>query len=154
MSDDNILENVNVSIEKVAPGASSTTVINDFGLCANVVEKVFIHGGGNGEVEITGDKLKRRMVGTELTLSYLERALINTGIKVTVDDTHDYKIRPNYDSVLNNGLAIFGYENDKKTDEIKIVIINLSRAEKTIKRTDVIAVLDIYPKTHIKITGN
>jgi len=119
-----------------------------FDLYADNITRIYVHGGGNGEAVLSGDALKRRIVGNELTLSYLERALISTGIKATVGPGYEIQIRPRSGLAIKEGLTVLntpGTIDEGYRDEIGVIIVNLSRANKIIRRGDKIAQLVVTP---------
>jgi len=117
-------------------------------LYANSIKRMYVHGGGNGEAVLSGDALKKRIRGSDITLSYLERVLIGTGIKATVGKGYELQVRPRSGLALKQGLTVLntpGTIDEGYRDEICIILINLSRADQTITRGDRIAQLVVAP---------
>lgn len=146
MSDNKLLIQKLETSVKLPERAHSTD--SGFDLYAHSINRVYVHGGGNGEVMLTGDTLKRRVVGSELTLSYLERALIGTGIKATVGPGYEIQIRPRSGLAVKEGITVLntpGTIDEGYRDEIGVIIVNLSRADKVIRRGDRIAQMVVTP---------
>ena len=135
--------NVTIKMPTKAHGTDS-----GFDLYANSIKRVYVHGGGNGEAMISGDQLKKRIVGSELTLSYLERVLIGTGIRATAGVGYELQIRSRSGLALKQGLCVLnapGTIDEGFRDEICIILENTSRADQTISRGDRIAQLVVCP---------
>ena len=146
------MSDIKLLIEKLNKGVKlperAHTTDSGFDLYAENITRIYVHGGGNGEAMLSGEQLKRRIDGTELTLSYLERALIGTGIKATVGTGYEIQIRPRSGLAVKEGLTVLntpGTIDEGYRDEIGVIIVNLSRADKTIKRGDRIAQLVVTP---------
>lgn len=140
-------------VEKIYPNAILPVRKNkgDSGLdiTFNNLIRVYRHIGGNSEREISDDKiLQKHLDGNTLTLQYLERALLGTGLKATVGEGYEIQVRPRSGLALNHGLTVLntpgtidaGYRN-----EICAILVNLSRKEQSIKIGDRIAQLVIAP---------
>lgn len=136
------------SEDKIKTPKRATSGSSGYDLYAESIKRVYTHAGGNGERMYSGDELKRRIVGNELTLGYLERALIGTGIKATVGPGYEIQIRPRSSLALKQGLTILntpGTVDEDYRDELGIIIVNLSRANQVIRRGDRIAQMVICP---------
>lgn len=119
-----------------------------FDLYADSVKRIYVHSGGNGEELISGDKIGKRIDGAELGLSYMERALIGTGLRATVGKGYEIQIRPRSGLAIKQGLTVLntpGTIDEAYRDEICIIIANLSRARQIITRGDRIAQLVVTP---------
>lgn len=110
------------------------------------VKSVYIHGGGNGEVKLEENSISRRFSDGVLRLSYLERALIGTGVKVAVDPGYEIQVRPRSGLALKQGLTVLntpGTIDAGYRDEVGIIICNNSRQDQLINLGDRIAQLVI-----------
>lgn len=118
-------------------------------LYAHSFLKVYQNFGGNGERLVEGDKLKEAAWDGEIRLGYLERALIGTGIKVALkEEGYDIQVRPRSGLALKKGLTVLntpGTIDKCYRNELGVILVNLSRAEQTIKLGDRIAQLVVAP---------
>lgn len=140
-------------IEKIFPDAKTPVKSNitdsGFDIYGYNVKTIYQNYGGNGERKITDAVLiDKAMFGTSITLSYLERILIGTGISATVGPGYEIQVRPRSGLALKQGLTICntpGTIDEAYKDEIGIILINLSRAEQTIDISGRIAQLVVAP---------
>lgn len=134
-----------------------------YDLYAHNIKKIYIHAGGNGEglLEIKSDnsenakaRIKDRFDNNVLTLSYMERALIGTGIRATIEPGWELQIRSRSGLVLKQGLVVAnqpGTIDAGYRDEIAIILLNSSRKMQSIKIGDRIAQLVPKRVEHLEI---
>lgn len=115
----------------------------------NNLKKFYRNTGSNSEYMYEEEaQLQKVMFGSVLTLSYLERALIGTGLKATVGVGYEIQVRPRSGLALKQGLTVLntpGTIDEAYRDEICVLIVNLSRKEQRIKIGDRIAQLVVAP---------
>lgn len=148
MSEEKLLIERVDRFEKIKIPERATSGSSGYDLYANDIKRLYSHAGGNGERKLSGDELSKRISGSELSLSYLERALIGTGIKATVGPGYEIQIRPRSGTALKQGLTVIntpGTIDEDYRDEIGIIVVNLSRATQIIRRGDRIAQMVICP---------
>lgn len=75
---------------------------------ADSIKKVYMHGGGNGERILENSSLNTngRVENGVLTLSYLERALVGTGLKMSIPEGYECQIRPRSGLALEKGITV------------------------------------------------
>jgi len=140
-------------VEKIYPDASIPlrATPNDTGLdlFAHNFKAVYQNFGGNGERKVEGKILESAIHDKAIELSYMERALIGTGIKATIGTPgYDIQIRPRSGLAFKRGLTILntpGTIDVEYKDEICVLIINLSRANQEIKLGERIAQMVVAP---------
>ena len=143
-----VLKVVRMDKDAVLPKRSNPT---DSGLdvCFHSLKKVYKHNGGNGEWLIEdNDGLKRMLEGDTITLPYLHRALIGTGIKATVGPGYEIQVRPRSGLALKKGITVLntpGTIDEAYRDEICVILINQSRKDQTISFGERIAQLVVAP---------
>lgn len=124
---------------------------NDTGidLYAYDFKQIYQHFGSNGE-RLVHDKILADLNKEGLIqLSYLERVLIGTGLKVTIGTPgYDVQVRPRSGLALKQGITVLntpGTIDLNYKDELCVILINLSRANQIIKLGDRIAQLVVAP---------
>jgi len=135
-------------IEKIHTDAKVPERTNptDAGLdvCFHNIQSIYVHAGGNGEAKLEATAFKRRFVDNTLTLSYLERALIGTGIKIAVPDGYEVQVRPRSGLALKQGFEVVnspGTIDSGYRGEVCVILKNGSRADQQISLGDRIAQL-------------
>jgi dUTP pyrophosphatase len=111
-------------------------------------DKVFFPGAGNEEVCLdTPEKIKTRaidQIDSSLDLPTHGRVLVNTGLKVTVDEGYDIQVIPRSGLAINKGLTVCNtpgcIDNDYRGN-LSIIIVNTSRKNQKISIGDKIAQL-------------
>lgn len=145
-------EDLKLYIEKIEPDVKIPVKLDPtssgFDLYANSIKRIYVHAGGNGERILQDEHMRGRLQHGELSLNYLERVLIGTGIKATVGPGYELQIRPRSGLALKQGLSIVntpGTIDEGYRDEIGVILINLSRATQIIKSGTRIAQLVVCP---------
>lgn len=117
--------------------------------------KIYNHFGSNGEREVHKDVLKRVNDDKSVEISYMERILIGTGLKMTTGTPkYDIQVRPRSGLALKKGLTVLnapGTIDNDYTDEVGVILINLSRSNQIIKLGDRIAQIVVAPVEQPKI---
>jgi len=84
----------------------------------------------------------------EISLSPLDRVLVNTGISATVGFGYEIQIRPRSGLALKRGLTVLntpGTVDEAYRGPIKVILVNLSNQEQTIAIEDRIAQMVVAP---------
>lgn len=139
-------------VELLAPDAKAPVKSNPtdsgFDVYAHSFKKLYQNFGGNGE-RVLEDKLLANFVRDKtITLTYLERVLIGTGIKATCGAGYEIQARPRSGLALKNGLTVIntpGTIDEGYRHEIGIIVVNLSRKEQVITLDTRIAQLIVAP---------
>lgn len=117
--------------------------------------KIYQHFGSNGEREVHKDILKQINDEKYIEISYMERVLIGTGLKMTTSAPgYDIQVRPRSGLALKKGLTVLntpGTIDGDYRDEVGIILINLSRSNQVIKLGDRIAQIVVAPVEQPKI---
>ena len=112
---------------------------------AHSFKRHYLHSGSNGEQMIETDIIKKRAeVEDKIELCYLERVMIGTGLKVAVPQGYEVQVRPRSGLALKQGLTVLntpGTVDSGYRDEICIILVNLSRANRVVSIGDRIAQL-------------
>jgi len=80
-----------------------------FDVFAQSIQKLYTHAGGNEEVCLDSeDRIKDHLDQVEETLElpYLGRALIGTGLRVTVGEGYEIQVRPRSGNAIKRGLGV------------------------------------------------
>ncbi len=88
-----------------------------------------------------------------IVIKPLERALIPTGLKVSIPQKHEIQIRPRSGLAIKQGLTLLNTPGTIDADyrgEIQIIMINLSRENAVIKRGMRIAQMVLCPVEKIQ----
>jgi len=99
-------------VEKLYPNAPlpykpQSQTDSGFDVCAHNVKKIYAHLGSNGERLYEGDNLKLKFIDDGVfELQYAERALIGTGLKMTVGSGYEIQVRPRSGLALKKGLTV------------------------------------------------
>lgn len=140
---------IEVMSENAKIPSRATAGSSGYDLYANNFKRLYAHSGGNGERLFEGELLDSKVFsGKELTLSYLDRVLIGTGITATVGVGYEIQIRPRSGISLKQGLTVINTPGSIDEDyrlEIGVILVNLSRANQTIKLGERIAQMVICP---------
>ena len=126
------------------PVKPTTNTDSGFDVFAYNVKQLYYHGGGNGEQCLkTDEQLERKFVEPGvIELQCNERALIGTGIKVTIGPGYEIQVRPRSGLALKKGLTVVntpGTIDESYRGEIGIIVLNTSRKTQHIKLGDSIA---------------
>lgn len=116
--------------------------------------RIYQHFGSNGEREVHKDILARVNEDKSVEISYMERVLIGTGLKMTTGPGYDIQVRPRSGLALKKGLTVLntpGTIDADYRDEIGVILINLSRSNQVIKLGDRIAQIVVAPVEQPKI---
>ena len=84
----------------------------------------------------------RANIDKDITISSLERTLIPTGLYFQVHEDYELQIRPRSGLAAKHGLTVLntpGTVDSNYRGEVKIILVNLSKEDYTIKRGDRIA---------------
>ena len=84
----------------------------------------------------------RANIDKDITLSSLERTLIPTGLHFQIHEDYELQIRPRSGLAAKHGLTVLntpGTVDSNYRGEVKIILINLSKEDYTIKRGDRVA---------------
>ena len=145
------LKVVKVYEDAKIPCKPTTNTDAGYDIYAYKFERIYIHGGGNGEkvLEMPED-IKQRLYESEADTIFLqcnERVLIDTGIKATIENGWEIQVRSRGGNAIKKGLIVGnspGTVDSEYTGNIKVIMINTSRAHQLIKLGDAIA--QIVPK--------
>ena len=130
--------------------AKTNPTDSGFDVFANSFVKYYQNFGSNGERLIEGKLLENMLeVGArELQLSYMERVLIGTGLRVTVGPGYEVQVRPRSGLALKKGLTVLntpGTIDEGYKGEVAIIIVNLSRQNQIVQLGTRIAQLVVTP---------
>ena len=84
----------------------------------------------------------RANITEDITISSLDRVLVPTGLYFQIHEDYELQIRPRSGLAVKHGITVLntpGTVDSNYRGEIKIIIINLSKEDYTIKRGDRIA---------------
>jgi len=90
-----------------------------------------------------------------IVLKPMERALVPTGIRMALPEGYEAQVRPRSGLAAKNGITVLNTPGTVDADyrgEVKVILINLSKEDFTIKDGDRIAQLVIAPCTHAQFT--
>src|SRR5258708_2898714 len=90
---------------------------------------------------------------TRVTLRPLERQLIPTGLFIELPEGHEAQVRPRSGLAIKQGITCLNSPGTVDSDyrgEIKVILINLSQEEQTIRSGDRIAQMVISPVEQVK----
>ena len=90
-----------------------------------------------------------------VVLKPMERAIIPTGIRMALPVGYEAQVRPRSGLAAKSGITVLNSPGTVDADyrgEVKVILINLSREDFTIKNGDRIAQLVIAPCTHAQFT--
>ena len=142
-----------LKVEKLYPNAPlpvKPTIETDagFDVFAHNVKRVYANYGSNTEKELTEDDMFDKFpVDKVLQLGAGERALIGTGLKMTVGSGYEIQVRPRSGLALKQGLTIVnspGTVDEAYRGEVGVIILNTSNKPQQIKLGDRIA--QVVPK--------
>lgn len=135
--------------DAVIPKRVPTETETGMDLCAYDFKCIYQHFGSNGERKVTDKILEDLNKERFIQISYLERVLIGTGLRVTIGTPgYDVQIRPRSGLALKQGITVCntpGTIDVNYKDELCVILINLSRANQIIKLGDRIAQLVVAP---------
>lgn len=136
-------------VERIVSDAKLPTKQNPndsgFDVYSHSFKEAYAHYGGNGEHLVTGDKVKGLL---EISLDYLERVLIGTGLKVCVDPGYEIQVRARSGLALKQGLGLtngVGTLDSGYRGELCIIVENLSRSTQHINLGERIAQIVVCP---------
>ena len=141
-------DKVTLKVEKLyentaLPEKPKTKTDSGFDVIAHNCIKIYAHHGTNSERELKGDLMKGKFVDTGvLELQQGERALIGTGLKMTVGPGYEIQVRPRSGNALKRGLTVVntpGTIDEAYRGEIGIIVLNTSRQAQRIKLGEKIA---------------
>ena len=84
----------------------------------------------------------RANIDKDITISSLERTLVPTGLHFQIHEDYELQIRPRSGLAAKHGLTVLntpGTVDSNYRGEVKIILINLSKEDYTIKRGDRVA---------------
>jgi len=127
----------------VLPYKPKTNTDSGFDVVAHNVKKIYGHFSSNGEIIYDDEKLKLKFVEDGVfELQQGERALIGTGLKMTVGPGYEIQVRPRSGLALKQGLTVIntpGTIDEAFRDEVGIIVLNTSRQVQRITLGDPIA---------------
>jgi dUTP pyrophosphatase len=125
------------------------TTDSGWDIYVNNFKKIYRNFGANAEQLIEKPELIKNLIyDNTITLAYLERTLIGTGIKVCVDPGYEIQVRSRSGLALKDGLVVTnqpGTIDSGFRAELGVIITNLSRSEKKIQIGDRIAQIVVVP---------
>jgi len=95
----------------------------------------------------------RAHLSEDIVLRPLERQLIPTGLFIELPEGHEAQVRPRSGLAIKQGITCLNSPGTVDSDyrgEIKVILINLSQEEQTIRSGDRIAQMVISPVEQIK----
>ena len=95
----------------------------------------------------------RANLESPLMLKPLERSLISTGLYIELPEGYEAQIRPRSGLAINHGLTCLNSPGTIDADyrgEIKIILINLSQENQTIRHGDRIAQMVVHEVERVK----
>ena len=114
-----------------------------FDVYAHNVKRIYAHYGSNGEKLLEGDALSDKFVEDGIfELQSGERALIGTGLKMTVGEGYEIQVRPRSGNALKRGLTVVntpGTVDEAYRNEVGVIIMNTSRQTQRIELGEKIA---------------
>jgi dUTP pyrophosphatase len=146
-------ETIKLRVEKLykdAPLPTKPTCDTDAGydVVAHNVSRIYVHYGSNSETLLEGEAMENKFINAgTFELQTGERALIGTGLKMTVGPGYELQVRPRSGLALKKGLTVLnapGTIDEAYRNEVGVIIINTSRQVQTITLGDRIA--QIVPK--------
>ena len=84
----------------------------------------------------------RANIDKDITISSLERVLVPTGLYFQIHEDYELQIRPRSGLAAKHGISVLntpGTVDSNYRGEVKIIVVNLSKEDYTIKRGDRIA---------------
>lgn len=139
---------ITLKVEKIydnapLPFKPKTTTDSGFDVVAHNVKTIYVHFGGNGEKALEGEFLEGRFVEDGVfELQSGERALIGTGLKMTVGPGYEIQVRPRSGLALKKGLTVVntpGTVDEAFRNEVGVIILNTSRQTQRITLGEPIA---------------
>jgi len=125
------------------PTKPKTETDSGFDVIAHNVSRIYIHFGSNGENILENEFMESRFIEPGVfELQSGERALIGTGLKMTVGPGYEIQVRPRSGLALKQGLTIVnapGTIDEAFRGEVGIILLNTSRKTQRIKLGDRIA---------------
>jgi len=125
------------------PVKPKTSTDSGFDVFAHSVKKIYSHGDSNGERCLEGDAMAIKFVEDGVfELQCNERALIGTGLKMTIGPGYEIQVRPRSGNALKRGLTVVntpGTVDEAYRDEVGIIILNTSRKAQKITLGEAIA---------------
>ena len=125
------------------PTKPKTDTDSGFDVVAHNVSRIYAHFGGNGERVLENENLELKFTDTGVfELQSGERALIGTGLKMTVGPGYELQVRPRSGLALKNGLTVVnspGTIDEQYRDEVCVILMNTSRQTQYITLGDRIA---------------
>lgn len=119
------------------------------------VEKLYYHGGGNGERCLEGKDLGRKFIDEHtFELQCNERVLINTGLRVTVEAGWEIQVRSRSGRALKQGLMVLnspGTIDENYRGDLGVIILNTSRQAQQIVLGEAIAQIVPKRQEHLEI---
>jgi len=95
----------------------------------------------------------RAAVASEVVIQPLQRAIIPTGIRVSLPDGYEAQVRPRSGLAADYGITLLNSPGTVDSDyrgEISVIVINLGDRPFTIKRGDRIAQLVVGPVARVE----
>ena len=125
------------------PSKPKAKTDSGFDVVAYSVSRIYIHFGSHGETLLEGNAMEQRFIDDGVfELQSGERALIGTGLKMTVGPGYEIQVRPRSGLALKEGLTIVntpGTIDEAFRNEVGIILLNTSKVTRRIKLGDRIA---------------
>lgn len=143
-----INKDVALKVEKLynnapLPVKPKTETDSGFDVFAHNVKLIYAHAGSNGERCLEGESMQGKFIDDGVfELQMGERALIGTGLKMTVGPGYEIQVRPRSGNALKRGLTVVntpGTIDEAYRGEVGVIILNTSRQTQTITLGEAIA---------------
>ena len=125
------------------PVKPKTSTDSGFDVFAHNVTRIYAHYGSNNEIKLEGEAMEGKFVESGVfELQTNERALIGTGLKMTVGPGYELQVRPRSGNALKRGLTVVntpGTIDEAYRGEVGIIIMNTSRQTQRIVLGEAIA---------------
>jgi dUTP pyrophosphatase len=125
------------------PVKPKTSTDSGFDVVAHNLKMIYAHFGSNGEKLIEGEFLESKFVEPGVfELQQGERALIGTGLKMTVSEGYEIQVRPRSGNALKRGLTCanaIGTIDYEYRNEVGVILLNTSRQTQRIRLGETIA---------------
>jgi len=151
--DKNNEKKITLKVERVYPDAPlpikpTTNTDAGYDVVAHNVSRIYAHFGSNGEKLLEGVNLESKFIESGIfELQSGERALIGTGLKMTIGEGYEIQVRPRSGLALKKGLTVIntpGTIDEAYRNEVGVIILNTSRQTQRIQLGERIA--QIVPK--------
>ena len=142
------MDDVTLKVQKLfdnapMPAKPKTKTDSGFDVYAHNCKMIYAHSGGNSERKYVDESMNIRFIEPGvLELQQGERALIGTGLKMTMGPGYELQVRPRSGNALKRGLTIVntpGTVDEAYRGEVGVIILNTSRQTQQIKLGEAIA---------------